>query len=49
MVIYNGDVDPYHPEASRYECRSCGARTDSGGVCDACGNESLINISVPRE
>lgn len=49
MVIYNGEIDPYHPETSRYECRSCGARGESGGVCDACGSESLINIAVSRE
>jgi len=49
MVIYNGSVDPYSPEASRYECVSCGARVDSGGRCERCGNESLVNIAIPRE
>ena len=49
MVIYNRDVDPYHPEESRYECRVCGARVETGGTCEACGSESLQNIAVPRE
>ncbi|RLM57518.1 rubrerythrin-like domain-containing protein [Halobellus sp. Atlit-31R] len=49
MVIYNGTVDPYHPQETRYECRTCGARAESDGVCDTCGGESLVNIAVPRE
>lgn len=49
MVIYHGNVDPYKPDESRYECRNCGARIDSGGVCDNCGSDSLVNLAVPRE
>ncbi|SDX87085.1 rubrerythrin-like domain-containing protein [Halobellus clavatus] len=49
MVIYNGSIDPYHPDESRYECRICGARADEGGVCEQCGEASLVNIAVPRE
>jgi primosomal protein N' len=49
MVIYHGTIDPYHPEGSRYECRACGVRTDSGGACGNCGSESLLNLAVPRE
>ncbi|WP_144902921.1 rubrerythrin-like domain-containing protein [Halobellus captivus] len=49
MVIYNGTVDPYRRDTSRYECRSCGARGESGGRCDRCGSDSLQNIAVPRE
>jgi len=49
MVIYNGRVDPYHPDKSRYECRACGSRVESGGVCEKCGSKSLLNISVARE
>ncbi len=49
MVIYHGTVDPYHPDESRYECRECGARIESGSVCEMCGSESLVNLAVPRE
>jgi primosomal protein N' len=49
MVIHNGTVDPYHPETDRYECRACGARVDSAGVCENCGSEALLNLAVPRE
>ncbi|MGQ4555320.1 DUF7129 domain-containing putative zinc-binding protein [Halobellus sp. GM3] len=49
MVIYNGTVDPYHPEESRYECLACGARAEDGGVCERCDSQSLVNIAVPRE
>jgi len=49
MVIYHGNVDPYHPDESRYECRNCGARIESGGLCEICGSESLVNLAVPRE
>jgi primosomal protein N' len=49
MTMYNGEVDPYHSEGSYYECRECGARGDSGGVCGNCDSDALVNIAVPRE
>jgi primosomal protein N' len=49
MTMYNSSVDPYHAEESRYECRDCGARVETGGECDGCGSDALMNIAVPRE
>jgi rubrerythrin len=49
MTMYNGEIDPYQPGESYYECRECGARGESDGVCGSCGSDALVNIAVPRE
>jgi len=43
--------DPYSPDESCYECRSCGARTVTDGhlgSCPECDGD-VRNIAVPRE
>jgi rRNA maturation endonuclease Nob1 len=43
--------DPYTPDESHYECTNCGARLQTDGNVETCGQcgGSVRNIAVPRE